>query len=109
MKKASAEEIRFAEIQRNQLIYTRNTIRRLLRARETEIKKTNGVYDEIWRKYKDDLRLTNKLIKDYDKFLDEQGVYHSNSHTEEDLAGAEKQKLSSIYGEVHNAKQTDQV
>ena len=84
MKKATPDEIGFAENQRNRLIFTRNTIRRLLKAREAEIKKTNGVYDETWRKYKDDLRLANKLIKDYDKFLDEQNIYHSNSHCEED-------------------------
>lgn len=65
MKKASPEEIR--------------------RAHEQHIKKNNGVYDEVWAKYRDDLRLANKLIRDYDKFLDEQGAYHSNSHTEEDL------------------------
>lgn len=84
MKKASPEEIRRAEDTRNRLIFTRNTIARLKRAREQEIKKTNGVYDEVWGQYRHDLILTNKLIREYDKFLDEQGVYHSNSHTEED-------------------------
>ena len=78
-KKASPEEIRRAEYNRYRLIYTRNTIARLKRAREQEIKKTNGVYDEVWCKYRDDLRLTEKLIRDYDKFLDENGVYHSKS------------------------------
>lgn len=84
MKKASPEEIRRAENIRNQLIFTRNTIARLKRAHEQEIKKTNGIYDEVWVKYRNDLCLTNKLIREYDKFLYEQGVYHSNSHTEED-------------------------
>ena len=79
MKKASPEEIRRAEYNRCRLIFTRNTIARLKRAREQEIKKTNGVYDEVWCKYRHDLRLTEKLIKDYDKFLDENGVYHSKS------------------------------
>ena len=78
-KKASPEEIRRAEYNRSRLIFARNTIARLKRAREQEIKKTNGVYDEVWCKYRDDLRLTEKLIKDYDKFLDENGVYHSKS------------------------------
>ena len=78
------EEIRQTEIQRCKLIYTRNTVRRLLRAREADIKATNGIYDVIWRKYKDDLRLLNKLIREYDKFLDEHKIYHSNSHTDED-------------------------
>lgn len=83
MKKASPEEIRHVENMRNRLIFTRNTIAHLKRAREQEIKKTNGVYDEIWCKYRDDIRLCNKLIREYDKYLDEQGVYHSNSHTED--------------------------
>ena len=86
MKKASPEEIRRAEDTRIRLIFTRNTIARLKRAREQEIKKTNGVYDEIWCQYRNDLRHANKLIREYDKFLDEQGVYHSNSHTEGDYA-----------------------
>lgn len=87
------DEIRRTEIQRCKLIYTRNTVRRLLKAREADIKASTGIYDEVWCKYKDDLRLLNKLIREYDKFLDDQGVYHSNSHTEED----------------DNAEQTDQV
>lgn len=93
MKKASPEEIRRVENTRNRLIFSRNTIARLKRAREQEIKKSNEPYDAVWCKYRDDLRLANKLIRDCDKFLDEQGLYHSNSHTEE----------------VHNAEQTDQV
>ena len=93
MKKASPEEIQRAEDTRNQLIFTRNLIARLKRAREQEIKKTDGVYDAVWLKYRDDLRSINKLIREYDKFLDEQGVYHSNSHTEE----------------YDNAEQADQV
>ena len=84
MKKASPDEIRSIEIQRSKMIFTRNTIRRLLWAHEKEIKERAGVYDELWCKYKADLRLANKLIKDYDRFLDEQSVYHSNSHTEVD-------------------------
>lgn len=79
MKKASPDEIRAVEIQRCKMIFTRNTIARLKRAREQEIRKTNGVYDEVWCKYRDDLRLAEKLIKEYDKFLDENGVYHSKT------------------------------
>lgn len=84
IKKPSPEEIERAQYQRTHLIYIRATIRRLLKAHVAEIKAGDGIYDEVYCKYKDDLRLTNKLIREYDKFLDEHGVYHSNSHTEED-------------------------
>ena len=81
--KLSPEELRRAEYTRCNLIYSRNTIRNLMRAKEEEIKRTDGVYDEVWCKYRDDLRLATKLIREYDKLLDEQKVYHSNSQIEE--------------------------
>ena len=83
--KPSPEEIERAQYQRLHLIYTRAIIRRLLKAHVAEIKSGDGIYDEVYLKYKDDLRLANKLIREYDRFLDEYGVYHRNSHTEEDL------------------------
>ena len=82
-KKLSPKELRSGEYGRCSLIYSRNTIRNLMRAREEEIKRTDGVYDDIWIKYRDDLRLATKLIREYDKLLDEQGVYHSNSDIRE--------------------------
>ena len=79
VKKADPAEIRAAELARCKMLFTFATIRRLKRDKEKRIKEEGECYDEEWCKLRDDLALCRRLIKSYDKFLDEQGVYHSST------------------------------
>ena len=78
-KKADPAEIRAAELARCKMLFTHATIRRLLREKTKAIKAGDGVYDEEWCKLRDDLARCRRLLASYDKFLDEQGVYHSST------------------------------
>lgn len=79
IKKADPAEIRACELARCKMLFTHATIRRLLRDKIKAIKAGDGVYDEEYCKLRDDLALCRRLIASYDKYLDEHGIYHSNT------------------------------